>query len=304
MNVRGKRWYNPGLASVVLLHVPIGIYYIHTITVQGLSTPSDYVYRLLAFAAATAMLVVLPVQLLKNRNSPCPFTHEDMTRFDMVEKLKQRGLLQRGSARLPCKGQRRMAKRQSRTIGRPLGTDSTRGDILAAARKAFGATGYDGASVRAIAASAGVDPSTVIHFFGTKDGLFQAVVKGIADATGPLLADLERGASGKDIVKAYLHIWEDDASAAAMRAAIRTAMGSERAMQLFQKTMLRRVLAAIANRDTFYAELLTTHLIGLGIGRYIARMPELSKVSIDTIAERVGPLLDRTVSVEKRKRSG
>lgn len=93
MNVKGRSWYNPGLGSVIFLHIPIGIYYIYYVTAQNLVMPMDYVYGALVFMAATAVLVVLPVQLLKDRNSPYPFTQEELSRFNMLQKLKDRGLL-------------------------------------------------------------------------------------------------------------------------------------------------------------------------------------------------------------------
>lgn len=93
MNVRGRSWYNPGLASVVLLHVPIGIWYIHFVLVRALAGWTDFMFGALAFVLATALLVVAPVQLLKDRKSPYPFSREELERFDMLDKLKRRGVL-------------------------------------------------------------------------------------------------------------------------------------------------------------------------------------------------------------------
>ena len=56
--------------------------------------------------------------------------------------------------------------------GRRPGTSSSREEILAAARSRFAADGYDGATIRGIAASAGVDPGLVRHYFGSKEHLF------------------------------------------------------------------------------------------------------------------------------------
>ena len=56
--------------------------------------------------------------------------------------------------------------------GRRPGGPDTRGEILTAARAEFGDRAYDGASIRAIAARAGVDPALVHHYFGTKEQLF------------------------------------------------------------------------------------------------------------------------------------
>lgn len=61
--------------------------------------------------------------------------------------------------------------------GRRPGTSSARDDILAAARVLFAERGYDGASTRAIASAAAVDPALINHYFGGKEGLFQAVME-------------------------------------------------------------------------------------------------------------------------------
>ncbi len=61
--------------------------------------------------------------------------------------------------------------------GRRGGDSGTRAAILDAARRRFAGHGYDGATIRAIAADAGVDPALVHHFFGTKERLFAAAVR-------------------------------------------------------------------------------------------------------------------------------
>src|SRR4051794_41948858 len=58
---------------------------------------------------------------------------------------------------------------------RPAGSDS-REEIVVAARRQFGELGYRRASMRGIAAEAGVDPRLILHFFGSKQELFVAVV--------------------------------------------------------------------------------------------------------------------------------
>src|SRR2546425_10479662 len=61
--------------------------------------------------------------------------------------------------------------------GRRPGTGGTREKILAAARSQFGQEGYDGATIRGIAAGAGVDPALIPHYFGSKEGVFLAAVE-------------------------------------------------------------------------------------------------------------------------------
>lgn len=188
-----------------------------------------------------------------------------------------------------------MAKRKPRIAGRPTGSDSTRASILDCARHAFATGGYGGASIRAIAAEAGVDPSTVIHFFSTKDGLFQAVIQDVAKASTPVLEALKGRVSGTELIKTYLTIWDDADAGPAMQAIIRTSFGSARAMELFREIQTRSFLEALTKitRTPLDAELMVMQLIAIGIGRYIAKLPELAGQDIETISEKVGPKLDQ-----------
>src|SRR5436309_15989280 len=70
---------------------------------------------------------------------------------------------------------RRTSTRTPRT-GRRSGETSTRADILEAARRLFAERGYAGATMRAIAAEAGVDAALVVHFFGNKATLLSQAV--------------------------------------------------------------------------------------------------------------------------------
>lgn len=59
---------------------------------------------------------------------------------------------------------------------RPRDAARTRADILAAARAAFARAGYDGVGVREIARDAGVTAMLINRYFGSKEGLFVAVI--------------------------------------------------------------------------------------------------------------------------------
>src|SRR4051812_39019492 len=66
---------------------------------------------------------------------------------------------------------------RGRPSGRRPGDSGTREAILSAARRQFAEQGYDRTSVRGIALEAGVDPSLVVHFHGSKQQLFVRVVE-------------------------------------------------------------------------------------------------------------------------------
>jgi len=63
-----------------------------------------------------------------------------------------------------------------KSAARPRDADATRAAILASARRAFAAYGYDGAGVREIAAGAGVTAMLVNRYFGSKAKLFAKAV--------------------------------------------------------------------------------------------------------------------------------
>ena len=71
--------------------------------------------------------------------------------------------------------------------GRPADETDRRGAILAAARTEFAGKGYDGASIRAIAARADVDPALVHHYFGSKEQVFVAAMAVPFDPSDVLL---------------------------------------------------------------------------------------------------------------------
>ena len=73
---------------------------------------------------------------------------------------------------------------------------SARARILAEARAAFAATGYEGASLRAITAAAGVDVALVSYYFGNKEALFRAVVADLCEDGDAIRAALERARHG------------------------------------------------------------------------------------------------------------
>lgn len=93
MNIRTKGWYNPGLATAVLLHLPIGIWYIVYISQHGLGAGWDYLWGAVGVVGIFALTVILPVQGLKDRNTRFALSEEEMNRFGMVDKLRARGVI-------------------------------------------------------------------------------------------------------------------------------------------------------------------------------------------------------------------
>lgn len=67
-------------------------------------------------------------------------------------------------------------------------SDATQARIVEAAKILFSQNSYEGVGVREIAANADVDPALVIRYFGSKEGLFRAIVSQAFDAD-PFLSE-------------------------------------------------------------------------------------------------------------------
>ena len=59
---------------------------------------------------------------------------------------------------------------------KPSKSDRTKSRILDASRTLFAQFGYEATTIRGIAEKAGIDPSMVIRYFGSKDALFALTV--------------------------------------------------------------------------------------------------------------------------------
>jgi len=80
--------------------------------------------------------------------------------------------------------EKRNPEKQARTVGRPRSGDAAasgdpRADIIAAAARLFRAKGIAGASVREIAAEAGLRKASLYYYFPSKEEIVYAMVEGV-----------------------------------------------------------------------------------------------------------------------------
>ena len=178
--------------------------------------------------------------------------------------------------------------------------------MLAAARTAFAERGFDGATIRAIAGAARVDPALVHHYFGNKDKLFLAAVHAPVDPAALLPQALAGGRDelGANIVRTFLGVWDGPARPAAL-ALVRSAVGNEWTAKLLREFLvshvLRRVLGTLdvpqEERDARGA-LVASQLIGVVMARYVLRLEPLASASHDSLVASLGPTLQRYLTGE------
>lgn len=183
--------------------------------------------------------------------------------------------------------------------GRRPGTGGTKEKILAAARAHFSEVGYDGATVRTIAAVAGVDPALISHYFGSKEGIFVAAVEFPADPAEFIPRLLAPGLDGlgERLVRFFLEIW-DSPGGSPMLALIRSVVGSEHAAATLREFVSREVLGRLAaaiqlDRPQLRATLAASQLIGIAMLRYVVKVEPLASARPEEVAAWVGPAVQR-----------
>lgn len=140
-----------------------------------------------------------------------------------------------------------------RRSGRRGGDSGTRDAILAAARARFGRYGYDGATIRAIAADAGVDAALVHHFFGSKEHLFAAAMSLPVTPGDVLDAALAPGARepgrslGEHLLRTVLGAWDDQQVRATFLGLLRSAVTSDQAAAMLREFVTESILGRIAH---------------------------------------------------------
>jgi AcrR family transcriptional regulator len=188
-----------------------------------------------------------------------------------------------------------------RRTGRRPGNPDTREAILSAARNAFAEKGFDGASIRAIATGAGVDPALVHHYFGTKDKLFLASMNVPLDPVDLITEATtgDRDEIGVRFVRAFLAMWDGPRGAAAV-AVLRSVVGTEWTTKLFREFIITQVLRRAVPKlglDPAEAHLRVTlaasHLVGLALARYVIKVEPLASAPTDTLVAAIGPAVQR-----------
>jgi AcrR family transcriptional regulator len=155
----------------------------------------------------------------------------------------------------------------------------------------FAARGYEGTTIRAVAAQAGVDGSMVMRYFRSKAGLFTAAVT--MDLRVPDLGSVPPSDRGELLVRHFISRWEDPVRDDEMIALMRTAATSETVAGQLQAVLSQLITDPIAElgdehaaeRGTFIA----AQLLGVALCRYIVRLEPLASLPPDDVVAAVAP---------------
>jgi AcrR family transcriptional regulator len=192
--------------------------------------------------------------------------------------------------------------------GRRPGNVDTKSAIVEAAKRVFAAKGYDGASLRAVAREAEVDPALVHHYFDGKAALFVAAMALPFDPRSvPMHEQAVSSESdiasnpGTMVITAFLSMWDHAegtgssfASCVAGMAAstsVADAMREFVAERVWERTPVIEGESEDQTRQR--RALVASQLMGLAFIRYILRVPPISTTTPEEIARWAGPTLDR-----------
>jgi AcrR family transcriptional regulator len=190
---------------------------------------------------------------------------------------------------------------EARRPGRWRTGQQSRQRIVDAARERFMRDGYERATVRAIAADAGVDVAMVYYFFDNKEGLFSA-----STLTGPehplhqLAALLDEGPDdvGPRLVRRFLEHWDNGGAFEPFMAVWRSAAIQPQARQVLHDALAgpvaKRVAAEFGVTDAeLRVELVASHLAGLAFARYQLKLEPIASTAIEDMVAWMGPTLQR-----------
>jgi AcrR family transcriptional regulator len=187
-----------------------------------------------------------------------------------------------------------------RHAGRRPGATETRDAIISAARRLFAEKGYDGATIRGIAAEAGVNPALVYHFFGTKQQVFVAALDFPIEpaemirqiVTGP------RREVGQRIIRTFLAVWNDPPARASLLALFRSVTTNEQTAAMFRQFIEAALLGRVTSALGVPKERMTAamaQMVGLVLLRYVLRVEPLASLGDEEIVHLVAPTIQRYI---------
>jgi AcrR family transcriptional regulator len=177
-------------------------------------------------------------------------------------------------------------------VGMRRSSAETKEVILAAARQRFAESGYERATIRAIAADANIDPSMVMRYFGNKDRLFAAAAD--FDLALPDFSAAEPDQLGAQLITYFMNRWErDEALVVLLRSSTTNAEAAQRMQDIFAGQLVPVIAKVTATDAPRRAGLIATQVLGLALCRYVLQLPPVVGMSRDEVIAWLGPTVQR-----------
>lgn len=184
--------------------------------------------------------------------------------------------------------------------GRRPGDSGTREAILLAARQRFADAGYRAASIRSIAARAGVDPALVHHYFGTKRDLFATVLELPIDPDVIVQTVIagDPGRIGERVVRTFLTVWDDPRARDRMLMLLRSAVTDDHVARMMREFVIDTLFGPVArscspDEPELRTTLAASQLLGFAMVRFLLGVEPLASASHDRLVAAYAPTIQR-----------
>jgi AcrR family transcriptional regulator len=168
----------------------------------------------------------------------------------------------------------------------------TKALILAAARDRFAADGYEKATIRAVAADAGIDPAMVMRYFGNKEKLFATAAE--FDLRLPDLSQVPRERLGETVIRHFLQRWQaDDVLQVLLRTGVTNEAAAARMRGVFGTQLAPMMVALAGEQAATRATLVASQVLGMALCRYILKIPPAVDMSDEEVIAWLAPTLQR-----------
>ncbi len=187
-----------------------------------------------------------------------------------------------------------VAKRQTR---RRHDAETTRAQILHAARELFSVDGYEGVSLRMITGAVGLDAAMVIRHFGSKDRLFAEAMRR-PDLMQRVLSGGDRNRMGEKLARYSLSLDEKSREYHVLVALLRSASHKPAAGPLNEiSAEAVKIVAEWLEGDNVEtrAALICSHLTGIFILRSVFQNKALSSCEMEKVISRTAPIIQNLV---------
>ena len=165
----------------------------------------------------------------------------------------------------------------------------TRARILDAAARLFAETGYERTTIRAIAAAAGVDAGLVMHYFGSKEDLFRAIVHA---APGAPPASTAQEATEELLARVTSSLTTEPVQSLAVLRSMLTYPEAARAASEESVAYRARLAATIPGPGAeLRAAMVTAMVLGVIVSRHMLKLEELAEATPEQVIELLRPCL-------------
>jgi len=186
-----------------------------------------------------------------------------------------------------------------------MSAEGDRSAVLKAALAAFTASGYASTTLKGVAAAAGVAPQVLKSYYDNKEQLFAAAMRLPYDPATAIQALLAPGLDGmgERLVRLTFATFTDEQVRKDIDSIMRTGGTAGRLAGVFSEYIefgvVDRVVANLGLPDVrLRVALISSYLMGIAAGRYIAKIPPLDTTDEDLLVRIVAPtiqaLLDPT----------